>query len=408
MSEIIIVGGGAAGFFAAITCAEANPNAKITILERGAEVLEKVRISGGGRCNVTHGIFEPKQLVKHYPRGSKELLGPFHKFASGDTMGWFEKRGVELKIEEDGRVFPVSDSSESIIKCFMTAVEANRIKVITACRTDDVRPTPDGKWEVTANGRLFIADKVMLATGSNPRAWKNLEALGHTIVPPVSSLFTFNIKDSRLEGLSGIAMPQVEVSIVGTKHKSMDNFLITHWGVSGFATLKLSAWAARELAEADYKFDISINFRPHFKTAETIEHLNDLKLDFAKRQVFVHPQFGIPARLWQRLAAAAQIPETLRWADLSKRQAQLFAEQLTAMQLAVNGKSTFKEEFVTAGGVELSEINFHTFESRLLPNLFMAGEVLNIDALTGGFNFQAAWTGGYLAGLAMAKEDEAG
>lgn len=397
--DIIIIGGGAAGFFTAINAAEMNPEAGILILERGKEVLTKVRISGGGRCNVTHAEFIPAELVKNYPRGKQELRGPFHSFMTGDTISWFEKRGIELKIEEDGRMFPVSDSSETIINCFLSEVQRLGIHLKTNHPVQKLEPAM-GKWKVITNNEVFSAEKILLATGSNPKIWNMLETLGHGIIPAVPSLFTFNIKDTRIKDLPGISK-FAEVKIVGTKLKSEGPLLITHWGMSGPAILKLSAWGARELHELGYKFDIRVNWIPGSSPEDILEKLKELKFDLARQQPNKYAQFDLPRRMWQSLVKSAGIGDTETWADLNREQLFNLSRQLTDAVFLVNGKSTFKEEFVTAGGVDLREVNFKTFESRLQKNLFFAGEVLNIDAVTGGFNFQNAWTGGYLAARAM-------
>ncbi|MDT0650103.1 NAD(P)/FAD-dependent oxidoreductase [Zunongwangia sp. F297] len=397
--DILIIGGGAAGFFAAINAAEMDPGAKIAILERGKEVLSKVRISGGGRCNVTHAEFLPKELVKNYPRGEKELRGPFHQFMTGDTIAWFEKRGIELKIEEDGRMFPVSDTSETIINCFLS--EAERLK-IQVRKSEAVKTLhwKDSHWEVGTQKSTLSASKVLIATGSNPKIWNLLEKLGHSISPAVPSLFTFNIKDNRIADLPGIST-HAEVKVQGEKLQDEGPVLITHWGLSGPAILRLSAWGARELHDLEYNFNVEVNWLPGFSSEEILEQLKVLKFDLAKQQVFKKAQFELPKRLWQNLVTASKIEGNTTWADLNKDELLRLAQQLTAAVFQVNGKSTFKEEFVTAGGIDLKEVNFKTFESRIHNNLFFAGEVLNIDAVTGGFNFQNAWTGGYLAAKAM-------
>lgn len=411
--NIAIIGGGAAGFFAAITCAESNPNAKVTILERGKDVLEKVKISGGGRCNVTHACFTAKELVKHYPRGERELMGPFSKFQCGDTIDWFEKRGVALKIEEDGRMFPTTDDSATIANCLYSSAIKAGVSVRTSTRVEQIVPPsgPNSSWKIhLASDRIIEADKIMFASGSNPRCWEMLAELGHTIIPPVPSLFTFNINDARIKGLEGISVTDAEVSIrwpqglKAPKLMARGPVLVTHWGLSGPGILRLSAWGARALHELGHQFDCVLNFCPGYRPNEILEELQSLKLHIAKQQFSSHSQFGLPSRLWQRLVEAAKIPLELRWADASKAQLTALAAQLTEAQFMVNGKSTFKEEFVTAGGVALKEIEFKSFSSKIHPTLFMAGEVLDIDAITGGFNFQAAWTGGFLAGKALAGE----
>jgi predicted Rossmann fold flavoprotein len=401
--KIIIIGGGAAGFFAAITAAEANPKADIIILERGKDVLQKVKISGGGRCNVTHACFVPNELVKNYPRGERELMSPFSKFAAGDTMDWFDKRGVALKIEEDGRMFPVSDDSQTIVDCLQGTAMRLGVKILRGFRVDDLAVGTDGKWQIATPERRFQADKLMLATGSSTAVWAILARLGHTITPPVPSLFTFNIKDERLKDLLGISVPSAEVSVENEKLTATGPLLITHWGVSGPAILKMSAWGARILNQKNYHFKVKINWTNGFAVNDIEDTLNHCKSTlYPKKYVSNTPQYDLPNRLWQRLIAAADISETTRWADMSKRHTQNLAAQIGRGIYEVRGKSTFKEEFVTAGGVRLDEVNFKTFESKLLPNLYFAGEILDIDAITGGFNFQAAWSGAWTAGKAMA------
>lgn len=397
--DIVIIGGGAAGFFAAINAAETAPTARIVILERGKEVLTKVRISGGGRCNVTHAEFIPKELAKNYPRGEKELRGPFHTFMTGDTIAWFEERGIELKIEEDGRMFPVSDSSETIINCFLQETSRLKIPVLKNHSVQDLEKSGD-LWKISTSQGDFSAEKILMATGSNPKIWKLLEKLGHNIETAVPSLFTFNIKDNRINDLPGIST-FAEIQVVGEKLKSEGPLLITHWGMSGPAILKLSAWGARELNALDYKFTIKVNWLPGTSSEEIDENLKELKFTLAKQQVSKASRFNLPKRLWQSLTKAAGIEETTIWADLNKHQIHNLTTQLSAGLYHVDGKSTFKEEFVTAGGVNLKEVNFKTFESKIHKNLFFAGEVLNIDAITGGFNFQNAWTGGYIAGKGL-------
>ena len=395
--NIIIIGGGAAGFFAAIRLAERHPNASVMILERGKEVLQKVRISGGGRCNVTHACWLPKELVKFYPRGTKALLGPFHKFACGDTMDWFEKRGVQLKVEDDGRVFPVSDNSESIARCLLDSARNASVKILTQKRVDQITKLENGSFEIKA-GEVFNCDALVIAAGSSPAVWAMLENLGHKIVAPVPSLFTFNIKDNRIAELAGLSVQNAVVEVIGQKIlKTEGPLLITHWGMSGPGILKLSSWGARWMHEVDYAFKIRINWLS--RNPEHIkEELQEIKIDWAKKQVSTNPTFDIPSRLWQRFCEAAGIGPTEIWANLNKNQMNAFWQQLCFSEWQVKGKSTFKEEFVSAGGVDLDEVNFTRFESKIVHGLYLAGEILDIDALTGGFNFQAAWTGGWIIG----------
>jgi predicted Rossmann fold flavoprotein len=392
--DIIIVGGGAAGFFTAINIVEKNPKTKIAILERGNEVLTKVRVSGGGRCNVTHACFEPNELVKFYPRGEKELRGPFHQFCSGDTVEWFSNHGVELKIEDDGRMFPVSNSSQTIIDCFLEASQKLGITVLTGQSVQSIFKK-DNFWKIETQNENYITEKLILATGSNPKIWEMLQTFGHAIVTPVPSLFTFNIKDSRIKELPGVSAI-VSVKVKDTKLTSTGPLLITHWGMSGPAILKLSAWGARILFEKNYQFTIFVNWLNDVDTDDAEKILKELKQEHAKKAVSKKSPFDFPNRLWESLVLASNIQEETKWADLSKMQLQNLANQLTNSSFQVNGKSTFKEEFVTAGGIDLKEINFKTMESKLHKNLFFAGEIVNIDAVTGGFNFQNAWTSGFI------------
>ncbi len=392
--DVIIAGGGAAGFFTAINIVEANPKLKVAILERGKEVLSKVRISGGGRCNVTHACFVPNDLVKFYPRGEKELRGPFNRFCSGDTIEWFERHGVELKIEEDGRMFPVTDSSQTIIDCFMDAVKKLNIPVLTGESIQSLYKS-ETHWKIETNKEVFLAEHLVMATGSNPKMWDMLAEFGHTIVSPVPSLFTFNIKDPRIKDLMGVSA-MASVKVKGTKLEASGPLLITHWGMSGPGILRLSAWGARELYDKNYQFALQVNWLNDISFQECEELLKNMKLDDAKKTIGKRSPFDFPKRLWESLVIASGITLETRWADLTKNQVQALAGQLTDGHFQVNGKSTFKEEFVTAGGVDLKEVNFKTMESKRVENLYFAGEILNIDAITGGFNFQNAWTGGFI------------
>src|SRR5690554_1252343 len=397
-ADVIVIGGGAAGFFTAINTAIASPNLKIIILERGKEVLTKVKISGGGRCNVTHAEFIPKELTQNYPRGEKELLGPFHTFMTGDTIEWFEQRGVELKIEEDGRMFPVSNSSQTIIDCFQAETKKLGIEVLLSQAVREIYKEGEN-FVVQTTSSSFLSPKVVVATGSNPKIWKLLESIGHSIISAVPSLFTFNIKDSRIIDLPGLST-NASVKVLSESGKilleSSGPLLITHWGMSGPAILKLSAWGARVLEPLKYRFQIEVNWLETISTEKAIQELKLLKSDFGKQTLLKHAQFNLPKRLWQSLLKHSGISETLTWADATRENLQNIANQLTSGVFQVDGKSTFKEEFVTAGGVDLKEVNFKTFESRVCKNLYFAGEVLNIDAITGGFNFQNAWTSGYI------------
>jgi len=394
MYDIIIVGGGAAGFFTAINIVEKNPKLKVAILERGKTVLEKVRISGGGRCNVTHACFVPNDLVKFYPRGEKELRGPFHQFCSGDTIEWFSTHGVALKIEEDGRMFPTSDSSQTIIDCFLNAVSKLKIEVLTGQSVQSLFKGED-YWKVETNHETFSCQKLIMTTGSNPKIWEMLSELGHSIVSPVPSLFTFNIKDARIKDLMGLSA-FAKVKVKASKLVASGPLLITHWGMSGPGILRLSAWGARELFDKHYQFKLQVNWLNEVTFQEAMETLKELKQEHAKKAVSKKSPFEFPNRLWESLVLASNIDTEIKWADVSKKQLTDLANQLTNGEFQVNGKSTFKEEFVTAGGIDLKEINFKTMESKLHENLFFAGEIVNIDAITGGFNFQNAWTSGFI------------
>jgi hypothetical protein len=400
--DFLIIGGGAAGFFAAINAAEKNPNLKIGIIERGKDVLQKVRVSGGGRCNVTHACFEPEELVKFYPRGEAELLKPFKRFNPTDTINWFEKRGVKIKKEADGRMFPVSDSSQTIIDCFLNAAYDLRIQIIKSTRVEKIQNLSIGgeqsgvNWQIQTNNQTFSAKKLMLATGSDTAIWKLLEELDLQIIPPVPSLFTFNIHDKKLNDLMGVSFKNVVVKANSLPNgEGRGGAIITHWGVSGPAVLKMSAWGARDLNLVDYKFGIKVNWLADLSKDEIQKQLHAQINQNPKKNVIANAEFGLPIRFWKYICEVAEVKEFQKWAETGKKHIQRIADLLTAATFKVEGKSTFKEEFVTAGGVDLSEIDFDTFSTKKYPTLYMAGEVLNIDAVTGGFNFQAAWTGGW-------------
>lgn len=395
--NIIIIGGGAAGFFAAINCAENNPDYTVTILEKSSSLLAKVKISGGGRCNVTHACFEPKDLVKFYPRGEKQLLGPFTRFNPSHTIDWFLQRGVEIKREDDGRMFPITDSSQTIIDCFLSEAKRLRVKISMQCGVEKMQMA-NGKWQInTSTNEVIAADAVIVTTGSSHSVWKMLEQLGHKIVPPVPSLFTFNINDERIKGLEGLSVERAGVSVVSnSKLCSTGPLLITHWGLSGPAILRLSAWGARELAVVNHKFEIEINWL-NKDFSEVKEILKLFKQNHPKKGVVTTPLFGIPKRLWERLITFNLKLTASNFANLPNAQIESLARELTASRFKVSGKSTFKDEFVTSGGVDLAEVDFRTMQSKKVPNLFFAGEVLDIDAITGGFNFQAAWTTAFIA-----------
>ena len=406
--RVIVVGGGAAGFFAAIACAEARPSAHVVLYEATAHPLAKVRVSGGGRCNVTHACPEPRELAKRYPRGGRELLGPFNRFGPRDTIAWFAARGVELKTESDGRMFPVTDDSGTIVDCLRLAADRAGVKLFTSMGVREAERTEAGRFQVGfTDGSAGEFDRLLLATGGNKGSAGSLIAarLGHAIEPPVPSLFTFHIDDARIRGLEGLSVPGAVTSVRGTRLRESGPLLVTHWGMSGPAILKLSAWGARELAACGYRFTLGVSWVGERTPARTLDALMSARAANLKKQVATWNPFALPARLWERLAAAAGIAPGTVWTSVSNHLLQQFATQLAAGEFAVEGKSLNKEEFVTCGGVRLREVDFRTMESRLCPGLHFAGELLDIDGVTGGFNFQAAWTTGWLAGRAMAQPD---
>nr|WP_299339875.1 NAD(P)/FAD-dependent oxidoreductase [Allomuricauda sp.] len=423
MFDVIVVGGGAAGFYGAIQIVEHNPKLKVAIFERGKNVLSKVKISGGGRCNVTQGEFFAQELVEGYPRGKKELLGPFNNHGPGDVVSFFEEKGVALKIESDGRVFPKSDSSQTVIDCLVSVTEHLGIKILKNSSVKSFQKLKEkGVWQVTTMNKHYEAKHLLLATGSNSRIWNLLEEMKHTIIPPVPSLFTFNINDERIKDIQGISTvahvsivpkkvfaPEINVKLKSIKKReplleAEGPVLVTHWGLSGPAILKLSAWGARTLNQYKYSFRILVNWIPEYTQESFIGLLKQVKEVEPKKTVFKTQVVDIPQRLWGKLVIAAGIQKADKWANLTNEKLVNLASQLTQCSFKVEGKSTFKEEFVTAGGVELSEINFKTFESKIHPNLHFAGEIINVDGITGGYNFQNAWTGAYFAAKAIAEK----
>ncbi|GEO06929.1 carbon dioxide concentrating mechanism protein CcmK [Adhaeribacter aerolatus] len=405
--SIAIIGGGAAGFFAAITCAQQNPGLSVYLFEKTSKLLAKVKVSGGGRCNVTHHCFNPHQLIQYYPRGGKFLKTGFKKFGAEDTVNWFRERGVILKTEGDGRMFPVTDDSATIVNCLLNEAQKAGVKINTNTAVEEIIPVENGLAGFRlrlSGGQELAVNKVLVSTGGNPKpesyAW--LKKLGHTILDPVPSLFTFNVPDSPLKELQGISVGQAKVKIAGHHLENEGPFLFTHWGFSGPAVLKLSAWSARTLHQLNYQFQVLINLAPAYSEDALRLQLADYRKQYPKRIVSGHPLFNLPQRLWKALTELAAIPEKVIWAELPAKNQNKLVEQLLRAPFQVKGKTTFKEEFVTCGGVDLNEIKPETMESKVLPNLYFAGEVMDIDGVTGGFNFQAAWTTGYLAGQAMA------
>ncbi len=406
-ATVIVAGAGAAGLFGAIACAEASPGATIHIFEAGREALAKVRISGGGRCNVTHACFDPAVLVGHYPRGDRALRGPFSRFQPRDTVQWFEQRGVVLKTEADGRMFPTTDDSGTVVDCLLGEARRLGIKIYTGCAIAQVRPQADGFDLTTRAGNDWRCQKLLLATGSSPGGYRLALSLGHDLVPPVPSLFTFNIPDQALRQLAGVSVETVQLSLALEDAPALTQsgpLLVTHWGLSGPAVLKLSAYGAVGLHKQRYRATLRVNWLPALKPDQVSQKLLSLKQDQGKRQVAAFSPFpALSRRLWQYLVQhRVSLRTDLNWADLSKAQLQALVNELTRGEYAVAGKGVFKDEFVTCGGIPLPEVNFKTLESRCRPGLYLAGELLNIDGVTGGFNFQSAWTTGWLAGQAMA------
>jgi len=401
-----IIGGGAAGFFSAVTLAQKNPDADISIFDSSKQFLRKVKISGGGRCNVTHSCFEPKELALHYPRGEKELKGAFYTWQPRDTVDWFEERGVQIKTEDDGRMFPVSDNSQSIIDCLHRQVIKNGVVL---CEGIGVKSLLHEEEQFTlgfSNGMSKRFDRVCVATGSmkSSSLTTSLEKLGHSIEPLAPSLFAFDITDERLKELAGISLENVSVRVKSNGKRQTGPILITHRGLSGPAILKLSAWEARQLNESDYQFEIELNWLG-VRTESDLQTLfarmrNQKGQQLVKTKLFEE----LPRRLWEKILSSVKIEGTLQWAQLPKKlEAQLIKELITAI-FQVRGKTMNKEEFVTCGGIRLKEVNFKKMESRVIPHLYFAGECLDYDGITGGFNFQGAWTTGYIAGTAMAEK----
>jgi len=401
--QIVVAGGGAAGFFGAIAAAEADPRASVTILEKSPRVLSKVRISGGGRCNVTHACFEPRELSLRYPRGGRALIGPFTRFGPRETIEWFRLRAVNLKTEADGRMFPVTDSSQTIIDCLMDSAKNAGIHILTQTSLNSISKKSDAGFQLhLSNGELLECDRLLWAAGGCRAENHPLVPLGHTLVPPVPSLFTFHIDSPWLRELPGVSVEDVQVTIPKTSLKQRGPILITHAGVSGPAILRLSAWGARELNYLDYRFSLRIAWLPDAKPEDLVEEIQRRRETQGGQTVLRARWNPLPARLWEQLVLQSGIAPETKWARLAKPEAQKLAALLTGTELPVTGKSMNKEEFVTCGGIPLPEVDFKTMQSRLVPGLFLAGEALDIDGITGGFNFQAAWTTGWTAGQNLA------
>ena len=408
---VAVLGGGAAGFFGAIACAEANPTIQVVLLEKTGKLLSKVRISGGGRCNVTHACDTPAQLVAHYPRGSKQLKAAFQQFGVAETISWFAQRGVALKTEADGRMFPTTDSSETIARALEEAARQAGVRILLNTSVDEVQPLPNGGFQLilsgsgtARHGATLQASRLLIATGGNPKSanYDWLRTIGHTIVEPVPSLFTFNVPNSPLSELMGVSVPHARIVLAGEKLQYEGPLLITHWGVSGPAVLKLSAWGARRLSELGYVGTALVNWIPTFTEDTLRPWLQQFRQENGKKTVASNPQFGLPQRLWRNLTEQAGAAPEIRWSDLPAKAQNRLLELLLRTPLAVRGKTTYKEEFVTCGGISLDEVDLKTMQSRRVPGLYFAGEVLDVDGITGGFNFQAAWTTGFLAGRALA------
>jgi predicted Rossmann fold flavoprotein len=405
--RIVVAGGGAAGFFAAITAAAENPDASVIILEKSPKLLSKVRISGGGRCNVTHDIDSLSALLSKYPRGSKFLKNTFSQFGVKETINWFQSRGVRLKTEEDGRMFPVTDDSETIINCLLDISRKLKIEIRTneglaEIKTDKVFTLK------TTTGNTLSADALIITTGghNNSGHYQFIRDTGHSIVKPVPSLFTFNVPGSIFKDLMGVSIEKTGLQLPQYKLKESGPFLFTHWGISGPAVIRLSAWAAREMEESSYKFRCLVNFTGKLNEDEIRQHLLNFRESHPKKLVAGNPLFELPKRLWEKLVEQSDITDSIKWGDLPKKNLNKLVEALTRTEFQVQGKTTFKEEFVTAGGVSLDEVNPATMESKLVKGIFFAGEVLDIDGVTGGFNFQSAWSTGWIAGKNAASGNE--
>lgn len=428
--NLIVIGGGAAGIFCAVNAARLHPSLAVTVLEKTHKLLSKVKVSGGGRCNVTHACYEITDMAKKYPRGSNFVRKAFHQWFTTDTIQWFAERGVEVKTEEDGRIFPVSDSSQTIIDCLMKEVNKQGVEILMRTEVvgvEDSRPAGTGAGAKTgadnqpveseimhgagsrfrvslSDGRVLDADYVCIACGGYPKSamFQWIQQTGHTIEEPAPSLFTFNMSGHPITQLMGVSVPDAQVRIMGSKLSERGPLLITHWGLSGPVILRLSAWGARELALGHYEFSILVNWIPSFNEATAREKLQEARYDRASQKISAKNPFGLPQRLWEYLLTATGIGSELRWADLPAREQNKLVQHLCAGEFPIKGKTTFKEEFVTAGGVKLAEVDPSTMQSRKVPGLFFAGEILDVDGITGGFNFQHAWTSGFTAAKAIA------
>ena len=404
--KLIVIGGGAAGFFCAVNAARMNPQLKVVLLEKSNKLLSKVKVSGGGRCNTTNACTEISDLVKKYPRGEQFLKKAFHRFSTKDTVAWFSARGVELHAEADGRMFPVTNDSQTIINCLLQEADSCKVEVKMQCEVKSIESAADGFKIHTSGDTLIEADFVCVACGGFPKSamFQWLKATGHQIHDPVPSLFTFNIPHHPVTALMGLSVPDASVKISGTKLKESGPLLITNWGLSGPVVLRLSAWGARELAEMDYEFNILVNWLGHTNEADLRNEWAGYREQYAAQKIANRNPFGLPSRLWVFLLEQSGVTEDTRWAELKSREQNKLIQLLTVFPFSVKGKTTFKEEFVTCGGVVLTEINPQTMESKLVPNLYFAGEVMDVDGITGGFNFQHAWTSGWIAADSIASK----
>ena len=408
--KLIVIGGGAAGFFCAVNAARMNSSLQVTIIEKNNKVLSKVKVSGGGRCNVTHACFEINELIKKYPRGQNFLKKSFHWFNTKNTVEWFEERNIKLKTEADGRMFPATNDSQTIIDCLLKEATKYNIELLLNCEVKEIKNS-NGLFQLTtSNSQLLTSKFLCVACGGYPKLsqmeW--LQKIGHSFEIPVPSLFTFNIPNNKITELMGVSVENATVKINGTKLQEQAALLITHWGMSGPAVLKLSAWGARELANKNYHFDISVNWLGNRNENELREEWPFFRDQFASQKMGHKNPFALPNRLWLFLLKESFIDESLRWAELTSKQQNKLIQTLTAHAFQVKGKTTFKEEFVTCGGIKLNEINPNSMQSKIVSNLFFAGEILDIDGVTGGFNFQNAWTGGWIAAKSIAEISIAG
>ncbi|MBY0480629.1 MAG: NAD(P)/FAD-dependent oxidoreductase [Chitinophagaceae bacterium] len=403
--KLIVIGGGAAGFFCAVNAARLHPNLRVLIVEKSNKLLSKVKLSGGGRCNTTHACFEIQELVKKYPRGQKFLKKAFHQFNTNHTIEWFEQRGVSLKTEADGRMFPSTNDSQTIINCLLKEADKYGVEIMIQTEVKGLQKKEHQFLLATTNGKQLNADFLCIACGGYPKSsmFNWLLGLGHTIELPVPSLFTFNMPGNKIVSLMGVAVPNATVKIVGTKLVEQGPLLITHWGLSGPVILKLSAWGARKLSESDYRFTILINWLENYNEQSLREIWHQLRTELAGQKMYHKNPFGIPGRLWNYFLENAAIHSDMRWADLPLKEQNKLIKELCAQEMQVEGKTTFKEEFVTCGGIKLNEIDPNTMQSKLVPRLYFAGEIMDIDGITGGFNFQNAWTSGWIAANAINK-----